>query len=331
MVNKWGKIIIEVSTLNSRGFTLIELLAVIVVIGIIATLAVPSYNTVSLAIKESHRDNIIKEIETKAALYAKDTGKTIIFVDELITEGYIDLTDDGDDIKDPLNDGRMNCYLVEMEKVNDYYKATFIDNNYDSDTGCDLTKLNEAKEDLQIEVQSGEKIGDFYKGSVTLKALSSTLNIDCVSSRCVWTSSSGANYQGLDTININNISGVLKSTYTFQLTKINNETKDILRYTDSINLNIDNESPIIYKDEIYVTDKFINTSSKKVTIEASDGYGSGIAGYSLVLGDVNCNNINIEYQQENKFTVTSNGTYTVCVKDKVENTSKTNLVINYIS
>ncbi len=318
--------------MNSKGFTLVELLAVIVVMGIISLIGVTSYNSITLAIKNNQRKNLISNIEIKAANYAYDTGKTMIFVDELITEGYIDDDDDAGNIIDPKDSNkRLNCYIVEMEKVKDYYKAKFIDgNNYDTASGCDLEKLEENKESVKIEVQSGEKIGEWYKGQVTLKALSSTVNIDCVNKKCLWTSSSGANTLGVDNIIVNNINGVLKTKYTFQLT-VNNDNNEIKRYTDTISLNIDNENPVIYKDETYVTDRFVYTNSKRVTIYASDGSGSGIKGYNLSIGDVNCNNIDLVYQSDKTFTVNSNGNYTMCVKDNVGNVSKSELVINYIS
>ncbi len=318
--------------MKSKGFTLIELLAVIVILGIISIIGVTSYSGISSAIKNNQRKNLIENIEIEAANYAYDTGKTIIFVDELITMGYIDDDDDEGNLYDPTNSQeRLNCYIVEMEKVNNYYNAKFIDGkNYDTGNGCDLNKLEENAESVKIEVQSGTKVGSWYKGEVVLKALSSTVSIDCVNKTCTWTSSSGASTTGVDSIVVSSTNGLLKTKYTFQLTSIS-DTSEIKRYTASLSLNIDNESPIIYKDEIYVTDRFVYTSSKNVTIYASDGSGSGISGYYLGLGDVSCNSLDIVYQSSKNFTVTSNGSYTVCVKDNVGNVSKSELTINYIS
>lgn len=317
--------------MDKKGFTLMELLAVIVILGIIAAIAIPSYNTISSAIKESQKDNLVALIEIKASRYAFDTGKTMIFVDELIKEGYIDSDDEEGNLLNPVDNERLNCYIVEMNKESDHYNATFIDENYDNDGICDLDKLEERQEEVNIEVQNGTEVNNWYKGSVTLKALSSTINIDCVNSRCVWTSSGGASYIGVDTIEVNNPIGVLKTTYTFQLTSNTEGDKQIKRYKDTISLNIDNEAPIIYQDETFVTDRYVYTDSKKVTIYASDGSGSGINGYNLSIGDVNCNNVALTYKNENSFTVTSNGDYTICVKDNVGNTSKSKLMINYIS
>lgn len=317
--------------MDAKGFTLVELLAVIVVLGIISLLGMAGYNTIATAIKENEKDNLIKKIETKASKYAFDTGKTIIFVDELISEGYIDSDEESGDIIDPLTNERMNCYIIEMEKVSNYYEATLkSENNYDNDGVCDLNKLQINSNDLSIEVTNGEKINNWYKGSITLKALSNTLNIDCINARCVWNSSGGASKIGVDTITINDVRGILKTLYTFQYTTNTNDG-NIHRYTESINLNIDNEAPIIYKNEIVISDRYVNASKKTVNIPASDGSGSGIDGYYLSLLDVNCNNISLTYQKENTFTVTENGNYTICVKDKVGNTTKSNITVNYIS
>ena len=233
----------------------------------------------------------------------------------------------------------MNCYIVEMEKKSDYYSAKFIDgNNYDKNGVCDLNKLQENNEHVSIQVSNNsEIIGDtsnWLKGNVSLKALTdNTLVIDCTNNRCVWTSSSGTSSVG-DNYTISNISGILETRYTFQYTVYDNNTSEVKRYKSSVNLKIDNESPVLYLDEFTVSDRFVNTSTKKVKIVASDGNGSGIEGYYLSLDNGQlCNSTSIvdEYQNSNTFTVDENGAYLVCVKDKVGNVSSATLKINYIS
>ena len=73
--------------MKRNGFTLVELLLSIVILGIIMSLAIPSINSISTAMRESQRKNTIKKIEIAASKYAFDTGETIIFVDKLVTEG----------------------------------------------------------------------------------------------------------------------------------------------------------------------------------------------------------------------------------------------------
>lgn len=322
--------------MNNKGFTLVELLLSIVVLALIMVIAIPSVDNVSEAVRKNQRDNNIKQIEIAASKYAFDTGETIIFVDKLVTEGYIESDEDGN-IIDNLNNSRLNCYVVEMEKVSDYYNATFIDGkNYDNNGECDLSKLKEENAEVNIEVlNNGITVSDtdaWVRGTMSLRAYSDSVSVDCETNKCVWSSSSGASSLGTDSINLNNISGLLNTSYTFQMTVYDNESSEIKRYKTSVNLKIDNEAPIIYENEISTTDKFIYTSTKKVKITASDGKGSGIAGYYLGLDNgQTCYSNDITYQAGNTFTISSNGDYLICVKDNTGNIRGYNgLKISYI-
>lgn len=323
--------------MNSKGFTLVELLLTIAILGLVIAIAVPSYTGISNAIRQNQRKNVIEKIEIAASKYAFDTGETIIFVDKLVTEGYIDSDDEDGTIDDPVNNERMNCYIVEMEKKGDYFNAKFIDGkNYDSNGVCDLNQLKHSNENISILVNGSEysNNGEWLTGNINLKAHSNnTLVIDCINNRCVWTSSGGANNTGNDNIVINNISGILETKYTFQYTVFDDNTSEVKRYTASVALKIDNSAPIIYDDQIIVSDRFIYTPTKSVSIYASDGKGSGIEGYYLSKDITNCNVTNIvnSFQESNYFTVKENGTYTICVKDKVGKISQSSLKINYIS
>lgn len=320
--------------MNSKGFTLIELLLSIAILGLLGSVAIASYNGITKAIKSNQRENVIKKIEIAASKYAFDTGETIIFVDKLVTEGYIDSDEEDGTINDPVNNERMNCYIVEMEKVNDYYNAKFIDGkDYDENGVCDTSKLNEYSEDVSIFVNGNTYDNSWLTGNITLTAHTgnTSLVIDCTNNRCVWTSSSGASQSGTPTLTLSNISNTLNTKYTFQYTVYDNNSSDVKRYTASVNLKIDNEAPVIYSDEIKVTNRFVYTNAKTITIVASDGKGSGIEGYYIGKDISTCNSTNITYQTSKYFTVSSNGTYTICVKDKVGNISSSSVKINYIS
>lgn len=326
--------------MNNKGFTLIELLASIVILSLILLVAVPGITNVSEAIKENQRENLIKRIEVAASKYAFDTGKTIIFVDELVSEGYIESDEENGTIKDPLTSNRMNCYVIEMEKTSDYYNAKFNSKkNYDNNGICDVDKLQEDSAEVFILVSNSQgslNNGNWINGSnqdIVLKALSQSdsLNINCNVNKCTWTSSSGINLTGSDSIAIKNVSSVLNAKYTFQITLYDDESDNIKRYTSSIDLKIDNEAPMIYDNEINISNKFVYTDTKEVKLVASDGKGSGIGGYYLGLANgITCNNAALKYSTSNKFTINANGTYLVCVKDKVGNISSSNIQINYI-
>lgn len=324
--------------MNNKGFSLIELLLSIAVLAIIVLIAVPSINGISDLIKNNQRKNIIENIEIASAKYAFDTGKTLIFVDELVTSGYIGSDDDGNVI-DPVNSIRINCFVVEMEKVADYYNAVFVeDKNYDDNGICNLDKLQDENVLINVSVlNNGISVTDtnnWLKGTVYLKASSNSIEIDCEKNKCVWTSSSGKNITGSDEVKIENVNSLLETKYVFQMTVYDNESQQIKRYTsDYINLKIDNEEPTIYKNEIVVTDRFVYTESKNVTIEASDGNGSGIYGYYLgIKGNKTCYNEDLNYTSSKSFTINENGNYLICVKDNLGNISTYDgLNIKYIN
>lgn len=324
--------------MNSKGFTLVELLLTIAVLGLIVGIAVPGYFGVSNAIRKNQRENLIDKIEIAASKYAFDSGKVKIFVDELITEGYIDSDDDNGNIIDPLNRERMNCYIVEMEKSNDYYNAKFIDNeNYDNNGVCDINKLKEHSESVSILVdgKTNEFDGKWTKDNEIILTAhgNNVLEIDCIENRCAWTSTSGASKIGSTNITIKNIEGLLDTKYIFQYTVYDGSSSELKRYKTSVDLKIDNESPVIYDEEITISDQFINTDTKSIKVVASDGKGSGIAGYYMSNSISNCNLTSIanSFQTSENFTITENGEYLICVKDNVGNISTSSLTINTVN
>ena len=77
--------------MNKKGFTLVELIGVVVILGIIIGIAVPSYIAVSNNIKEKNYNQKIDNIKSKALEYATDNNveSITIPVKALIEEGYL--------------------------------------------------------------------------------------------------------------------------------------------------------------------------------------------------------------------------------------------------
>ena len=78
---------------KNKGFSIPELLAVIVIMGILVTIATASYNGISNSLKQKTYDNKISLIKTKAIEYAMDKKVNIatISVATLLQEGYLDM------------------------------------------------------------------------------------------------------------------------------------------------------------------------------------------------------------------------------------------------
>lgn len=93
----------------NKGFTLIELLAVLVILGIIAVLTIPTIRDVLYESQDNAYNLIVKKIETRANDYVIDkkldatitaTNPVDVFLSQLLSENYItnkDLVDPRDE------------------------------------------------------------------------------------------------------------------------------------------------------------------------------------------------------------------------------------------
>ena len=108
--------------MKKKGFTLVELLAVIVILGIIMSIATPIIiKVINDSKKETYKlsmSGYVKAVEEQIAVNkAKGkitkNGKYNISVNDLITNGYVRKTKDGK-IYNPINKEEINgCFVVE--------------------------------------------------------------------------------------------------------------------------------------------------------------------------------------------------------------------------
>lgn len=93
--------------MNNKGFTLIELLAVLVILVVIMSIAIPSITSSVERSKAKQREQVINIIISAGELYADKhkNGFTSVSVGTLIDEGYLTL----DDAKDPQNEKSTIC------------------------------------------------------------------------------------------------------------------------------------------------------------------------------------------------------------------------------
>ena len=96
--------------LNKKGFTLVELLVVIVILGVIMSIAIPSITSSIERSKDKQKTQIIKLIVSAGELYVDKHKNTVqqgksITLDDLIEDGLITK----EEMKDPFNEKRTLC------------------------------------------------------------------------------------------------------------------------------------------------------------------------------------------------------------------------------
>ena len=291
---------------NKKGFTLIELIAVLVVLSILITSSVAVFINIRNSVLKKEKNNLITYLETKAIEYANETNVTAVSVEDLIKIGLIK-PDDETDIYDPVTRESMNCYIIDLVWEDGEYKAKF-----GSNVGKNGTTCNEytRRKNLVICQVVGNNCNDikneqWFKDDITigLKFVNGKRIIKESGYEISWKSNTGISSIE-DTIKTN-VDLIANINYTAKVIK-DNEVSEASQI-----VNIDKEAPII--NEIKYNTNW--SKSKEIEIIASDGLGSGVGGYAIVLENEKCSG----YNTNNKITIKSNGNYKVCIRDKAGN------------
>lgn len=114
-----------------KAFTLMELLAVILLLGIIGLIAIPTINKVILGSKQKLYEEQVNEIESSARKWGieninelPETGKLYLSLQDLINEGLIQQKS----LKDPRTSKDMNgCVVIEFNQVYSTYEYNYND------------------------------------------------------------------------------------------------------------------------------------------------------------------------------------------------------------
>ena len=291
---------------NKKGFTLIELIAVLVVLSILIASSVAVFINIRNSVLKKEKNNLITYLETKAIEYANETNVTAVSVEDLIKIGLIK-PDDETDIYDPVTRESMNCYIIDLVWEDGEYKAKF-----GSNVGKNGTTCNEytRRKNLVICQVVGNNCNDikneqWFKDDITigLKFVNGKRIIKESGYEINWKSNTGISSTE-DTIKTN-VDLIANINYTAKVIK-DNEVSEASQI-----VNIDKEAPII--NEIKYNTNW--SKSKEIEIIASDGLGSGVGGYAIVLENEKCSG----YNTNNKITIKSNGNYKVCIRDKAGN------------
>ena len=307
---------------NKKGFTLIELLSVIVLIGIVLSLAVLGISSIRKTVLEKQYINVKTEIELAAEKYYNDTESTQMYVQTLLDEGYLKANNESKEIVDPRDSqNKLNCYIVDikdekgkLDESDEYNKNCNqeLNNTY----AIKIKKLKETGEIEEIEDK-------WYNEPFTIKAVTSAASSDETSSYYSWTTDLNPNVIGIENpYNLENLvndrSGVIEDV--FYVSRINS-SGDVLKSAGQ-RIKIDKIGPKIEKFNVSNSTDWVK--EKTISVELSDK-GSGIKSYSFdVIED--CQNkeswITLD-KEKNKLTVSKvvneEGTYYFCAKDGAGN------------
>ena len=148
--------------MNKKGFTLIEILAVIVIIGVLIAIAVPSTLAISRRMKANMYCTKIEILLSDAKRWGTDhtdelnRGKRIRSIGQLINEGYIKAEEDGK-VLDPRDNESMNDYEIGIYIKN---KKVYVDIVNRDMSACDkeyiyfeedIVDEEEEEEDEEVE------------------------------------------------------------------------------------------------------------------------------------------------------------------------------------
>ncbi len=304
-----------------KGFTLVELIAVISIMSVILLIGIPTYTYINNKMKENLYTSKVNELLAKGSVYAEETGLFAFSVNTLVEEGKISPDNESGQILDPRDQRKMNCDIIRVVYENNQYEASYAM----SDACLSDEELNNQYGMFQIIVKNkdGDVVSDYDTWhNITEYYLSYELKEEYqnFASNILSVTWSG---EGDKTCSIDNLAecdtylvsatSVKRTTIVLKIEMNINESR--LSTTYKVNLQMDNESPILVPGSMNYDNTIPTTEKRKVTFELSDNLGSGVSSYSLS-PNKECDN----YKESSDGLQTEyldNGEYYLCVKDNV--------------
>ena len=109
---------------NNKGFSMVELLAVVVIMGVLATISIGAYSRYKdTAARDAYATMSKSASEAAESYFLKNPGETIVTIDTLMKESYLAAT------KDPKDSGNL-CGGAVQKVTTDRNQGTLASNVY---------------------------------------------------------------------------------------------------------------------------------------------------------------------------------------------------------
>lgn len=321
-----------------KGFTLVELLGVIIIMAIIILIATTGYGKIAESTKQKSYESLVKLIETKAANFADETGELITNVQKLVELGYLEGDNEQGEVIDP-RDGVtvLNCHLVSI--IND---SNMFYGQFSEEENCDLNSIQIINTNLNVNsYKTDDTVYNPSKYNFKEKLVPNTwtnTNVYLEATlgekidpneivKITWQSNAGKEERIVE----NNFSSQNKYLVTAEqlintVYYVSIELKNKTVYQTNIIVKIDKQRPVILEHKIDEENTWTN-HTKKITVYANDGNGSGVYGY-YIGENRNCKTANYTAVREgdnpNVYDRSSkkSGDYYICVMDNAGNVSE---------
>ena len=334
--------------MKKNGFTLVELLAVILILGMIAIIAVPSYLSVTKSINKGLYETKIKEVKDKAIVYAESASASVFNVGDLIKEGLLSADNETGEYYDNYNNRSMLCDVLRVsydkskedsisiinsdvcysrEELESMYGLVHIDAKFYEDSeatketdigGNGWSKAKLAR--LSIAFNDSSKESE-YRNKITSITWYGNNEKTCVKGSSIPLSE--CEYYDVTNNDVTTaqiglmVDFDLGSTVSGEYGQI---TNDVFTVSSQRQINLDVESPKIDENGIYVSEGF-SSSSKIINVNMSDGIGSGLASYKVYKDSSVVYENNDVLEGINQINLDKNGDFTIEVTDKIGNVS----------
>lgn len=281
---------------NKKGFTLVELLAVIVILGVLTAIAVPSVIGISKKIKQNMWESKVKTIEVAAELWADDNKSVCsekietLTIQELISGNYLKADDNNGNFDDPT--GKIENLKSLLIKDIEGIKIKCADNPL-------LVKDFESYKNAvlkEIDKEKFTEIKDYYQNT---NFDENTNENDCkrtvqwvngMSLSCAYSACTKLGNKGCSSLSESqfNKAGATGAYDQYRISK-NMYNDTLLIYRANYNVDID----------IYLDGRFYKNVKKETDNDtATDGISYiGARGYQIVNRDPGCSNVG--YDEEN--------------------------------